>query len=175
VAEHIDRYQGDPNRIAVGGDSAGGNLAAAITLMARQRQAPAIQFQVLIYPCMDFSRETESQRTYAKGYLLEKDNIIWAKEQYLAAEEDQYNPLASPLLADNLQGLPRALIITAEYDPLRDEGEAYGKRLREAGVPVEMVRYPGMIHGFFCFGGVIDQSQKLLDHISIALNEALKE
>jgi acetyl esterase len=173
VAENIATFQGDPTRIAVGGDSAGGNLAAVVTLLARQLKKPPIIFQVLIYPCTDWSRETASQREYGKGFMLEKENILWAKKHYLTSDEDQYNPLASPLLAEDLRDLPPALIITAEYDPLRDEGEAYGKRLKDDGVAVQIARYSGMIHGFFCYAGVIDKGQKLIEHVSGALSHAL--
>ncbi len=140
----IEQYA-DLRRVAVGGDSAGGNLAAAVCLMARDRGQPTISFQLLLCPVMNHSYDTESYRKYADGYLLTLKDMEWYWNHYLAAEKDGQNPHASPLLGD-LRSLPPALIMTAEFDPLRDEGEAYAERLRQAGVPVKLVRYESMIH-----------------------------
>jgi acetyl esterase/lipase len=134
--------------VAVAGDSAGGNLAAVVSLMCRDRGAPPPALQVLVYPATDYNVETASYRACAEGYMLTRDAMHWFWQQYLAQDEDGYQPYASPLRAQDLSGLPRALVMTAEFDPLCDEGEAYAQRLRAAGVPTRLVRYDGQIHGF---------------------------
>jgi len=148
VASHATQINGDANRVAVGGDSAGGNLTAVVTQMARDQAGPKLIFQLLIYPATDLRMQSRSMEENALGYYLTKPDMVWFADHYLNSEADRSNPLASPLLATSLEGLPPALIVTAEYDPLRDEGEAYGHRLKEAGVPVTISRYDGMIHGF---------------------------
>jgi len=163
----------DPSRVAVGGDSAGGNLAAATCLWARERGAPPIAFQLLIYPVVDRDFDNRSYHENAEGYHLSRESMIWFWRQYLAEEADGRNPLASPLRADSLAGLPSALVLTAEYDPLRDEGEAYAARLREAGVPVTLTCYQGMIHGFVRMAGVLDQGKRAIDQAGAALRSAL--
>ena len=170
VAENISAYNGDPSRIAVGGDSAGGNLAAVIPLMAKDRQGPAIAYQVLLYPGTDFSFDTQSYLVNGKGHYLETDAMHWFADQYLS-QEDKLHPYASPIRAQDLSGLPPALVITAEYDVLRDEGEAYAARLREAGVPVEHTRYDGQIHGFFWMPVIMDDAKRALEQISHALKK----
>jgi acetyl esterase len=144
----IDTRSGDGPRIAVVGDSAGGNLAAVVSLMCRDRGEPSPALQVLVYAATDYNVETPSYRACGQGYMLTRDDMRWFWRQYLAHEEDGYHPYASPLRCDDLTGLPRALVMTAEFDPLRDEGEAYAARLQAAGVPTRLVRYDGMIHGF---------------------------
>lgn len=173
VAEHAASLDADPNRIAVAGDSAGGNLAAAVTLMARDRGFPSIRFQLLVNPVTHYAFETESYRSNAEGYGLTTETMKWFWGRYLAQEQDGQHPYASPLLAD-LGGLPPALVLTAEFDPLRDEGEAYADRLREAGVPVEAKRYEGMVHGFILQSGAYDQGRKAVEHAVGALREALR-
>lgn len=138
----------DATRLAVAGDSAGGNLAAATALLARDRGGPALRYQGLVYPCVDPSCSSPSQKQFAEGYMLTRTGMLWYWEQYLQSPEDARNPTAAPALAD-LKGLPPASLITAEFDPLRDEGEAYADRLRAANVEVTGRRYLGMIHGFF--------------------------
>ncbi len=171
VAEHAQDYDGDAGRLAVGGDSAGGNLAAAVTLMARDRRGPSLCFQVLIYPetCY-YDPQMESYRLYADGYGLTRDEMLWYWDQYLARPEDRLNPYASPLYASDLSGLPPALIVTAEYDPVRDEAEQYAERLRQAGVSVQCIRYAGMIHSFFRMFALFEQSH----HALLAVAEALR-
>jgi acetyl esterase/lipase len=137
----------DANRLAVAGDSAGGNLAAATAILARDRKGPALRFQGLIYPCVDPSCSSASQKAFAEGYVLTRTGMLWFWKQYLQSAGDQANPVAAPGKGD-LTGLPPASLITAEYDPLRDEGEDYADRLRAAGVEVTGRRYLGMIHGF---------------------------
>jgi acetyl esterase len=171
VADNITKYNGDPSRIAVGGDSAGGNLAAVVPLMAKERKGPAIACQVLLYPVTNFSFNTKSYFENGKGNYLETPAMHWFANQYLNNEEDKYNPYASPLLAEDVSGLPPALIITAEYDVLRDEGEAYAAKLKEAGVPVEQTRYDGQIHGFFWMPVIMDDAKKALRQITNTLNK----
>jgi acetyl esterase len=172
VAEHGGEIGVDGSRIAVGGDSAGGNLAAAVALRARDEGGPAIALQALVYPVTDYSFETESYAVNADGYLLTKDMMIWFWDHYLNSAADGENPLASPLRADDLSGLPPAVVITAEYDPLRDEGEAYAKRLSEAGVPVIQTRYDGQIHAFWQMPAVFSAAHDAIAQVSEALKDA---
>jgi acetyl esterase len=148
VAQNSRELGIDPAKIIVAGDSAGGNLAAVTCLMARDRGGPAISLQILLYPIADGNFETPSYRTCADGYLLTRDSMQWFWRNYLASPEQGTEPYVSPLRAESLRGLPPALVLTAEFDPLRDEGEAYARRLAESGVPFELARYPGLIHGF---------------------------
>ncbi|MBY9080230.1 alpha/beta hydrolase [Paenibacillus sp. HN-1] len=140
----------DPSRLAVAGDSVGGNMSAAITLMAKERKGPTIGRQLLFYPVTDASFDTESYHQFAKGYFLHRNGMKWFWDQYTTDESQRNEITASPLRAtiDDLRGLPAALVITGEADVLRDEGEAYANKLREAGVPVTAVRYQGIIHDF---------------------------
>lgn len=172
VAENVASLHGDPAHIAVGGDSAGGNLAAVVSLMARDRGGPALDFQLLIYPATDLRMQSPSIDENAEGYMLTKRSMLWYRGHYLASDADITNPLASPLLAENLSGLPPALIITAEYDPLRDEGEQYAQRLTSAGVPVTISRYSGMIHGFLSMAALLDQGKAALAQSCQALRTA---
>ena len=164
---------GDPASVAVGGDSAGGNLAAAISLMARDRNGPAISFQLLVYPVTERNFGTASYRDNATGYSLTQEGMRWFWDQYLANDADAANPYAAPAQAANLSGLPPALVITAEFDPLRDEGEAYAELLRNAGVPAQATRYDGMIHGFFAMPAVLDQGRRAVDEANAALKASL--
>lgn len=173
VAKNAHRINGDPTRIAVGGDSAGGNLAAVVAIMARDQNGPTLKYQLLMYPATDISSSnTDSYRNYADGYFLTKGDGEWFCEQYLNCEEDRLNPLASPLLAPDLSGLPPALVITAEFDVLRDGGESYAKRLKKAGVSVKCTRYKGMIHGFMSMDGLLSQARNGIEEASAALREA---
>ncbi len=148
VVENAAQLNVDDSHIAIGGDSAGGNLTAVVAQMARDQGGPHLVFQLMIYPATDFRMNTPSIEENGTGYFLTKDDMIWFTNHYLNSEEEKTNPLASPMLASDLSGLPPALIITGEYDPLRDEGELYGQKLQEAGVPVTISRYEGVIHGF---------------------------
>jgi len=172
VAGNAAQLNGDSSRVAVGGDSAGGNLAAVISQMARDQGGPPLVFQLLIYPATDFKANTPSIEENADGYFLSKQDMIWFTNHYLNDEKDKLNPLASPLKASDLSGLPPALIITAQYDPLRDEGELYGQRLKAAGVPVTISRYNGMMHGFLSMASVIDQGKQALAECAAALQAA---
>lgn len=172
VAENAESIRVDPDRIAVGGDSAGGNLAAVVALMARDRKGPSLVYQMLIYPVTNHSYDTESYNENAEGYFLTKNTMVWFWNHYLRDEQDGKNPYASPLLADDVRGLPPALVITAGYDPLRDEGEAYAERLKTAGVPVELTRYDGMIHGFFWMPEVLAEAHYGINQAANALSRA---
>jgi acetyl esterase len=172
VLGHAARLGIDPRRVAVGGDSAGGNLAAVVSLMARDRKAPAPIFQALVYPVTDCNLDTPSYRENATGYILTREGMRWFFGHYLAREEQGREPYASPLRATSLAGLPPALVQTAEYDPLRDEGEAYAARLRDAGVPVTVTRYPGVFHGFLRMTNILDKARAARDEIAGALRKA---
>lgn len=171
VADHATSLNGDASRIALGGDSAGGNLTAVVAQMARDQGGPALIFQLLIYPDLDFRRTNFSIQEYAGKYgNITREGQHWFMDQYLTSPEEKLNPQVSPLLEPNLRGLPPALIITAEYDALRDEGEQYGQRLKEAGVPVTISRYQGMIHEFVRHP--FDQSQQARVEAATALQKA---
>ncbi|WP_078596431.1 alpha/beta hydrolase [Evansella clarkii] len=172
VAENAATINVDKDRVAVGGDSAGGNLAAAVSLMARDRGEFSIAFQMLIYPVTNHSFATPSYLENGEGYFLTKDSMVWFWNHYLRNEEDGINPYASPLQSEDLSGLPPALVLTAGFDPLRDEGEAYAERLKEAGVEVEVTRYEGMIHGFFWMPGALDEGRKSFGQAAEALKRA---
>ena len=172
LAEHAGELGGDGSRLAVGGDSAGGNLAAAVTLMARDRGGPPIAFQVLVYPVVEANFDTRSYVDNATGYMLTRRDMQYYWDLYVPNADDRSNPYAAPLLAD-LGGLPPALVIVAEFDPLRDEGAAYAAKLRAAGVPVEYTVYPGMIHGFFSGFAAFDQGKAAVSQAARALREAL--
>jgi len=162
----------DPARIAVGGDSSGGNLAAAVALRSADEGDP-VSFQALIYPVTNFDLDTPSYLENAEGYLLNRESMRWFWDKYLAAPSDGENPYASPLRADSLAGSAPAFIATAEFDPLRDDGERYAHRLRDAGVEVTLTRYDGMVHGFFLMDGVLDRARGLFDETGAALRSAL--
>jgi acetyl esterase len=163
----------DPARIAVGGDSAGGNLAAVTALRVRDEGGPALCAQLLIYPVTEYwDAGMPSYTENAEGYGLTRDGMKWFWDHYLENLEDARDPRAAPLRAPDLRGLPPALVVTAEYDPLRDEAERYAARLREAGVPTELVRYAGMNHGFFFWPGVVDVAGTALDAASAWLRRA---
>ena len=174
VVAHAGELAVDASRLAVGGDSAGGNLAAVVALLARGKGAPAIAVQVLIYPVADLVGETRSYRDFAEGYLLTREGMRWFIAHYLTAEAEAVDWRASPLRAQSLAGLPPALIVTAGFDPLRDEGEAYAERLREAGVRVDSVCYGGMIHGFVPMGRLLDTAGRAISLIAGSLSQALR-
>ena len=174
VAENSDAIQADPDRLAVGGDSAGGHLAAVVALMARDRKGPHIDLQVLIYPITNYDFNTPSYTENKEGYMLTRDLMQWFWKHYIKDESEANHTYVSPLQAENLNDLPQALIVTAEYDPLRDEGEAYGKRLQEAGVNVALTRYPGMIHAFIRMTTRLDKAREAIDEIAVTLRGVLK-
>ncbi|MEK5641795.1 esterase [Paenibacillus rhizosphaerae] len=158
IAEHGEAYGLDTDRLTVAGDSVGGNMTAAITLMAKERKGPAIHKQLLFYPVTDSGNDTESYHQFAEGYFLRRDAMAWFWEQYITKPSDKEEIFASPLRAtrEQLEGLPPALVITAEADVLRDEGEAYANKLREAGVRVTAARFQGAIHDFVMLNALAD-------------------
>ncbi|HTC35762.1 MAG TPA: alpha/beta hydrolase [Bryobacteraceae bacterium] len=163
IAANAERLGIDARRISVGGDSAGGNLATVIAMRCRDAGGPALARQLLIYPATDLSSfDTASYRELAEGYFLTRAAMQWFTGHYLASGDQSRLPEASPLHAPNLSGLPPAFVITAEFDPLRDEGEAYAARLQQAGVPVTVKRYPGMVHGFVSMRGVVSGGRQAI-------------
>ncbi len=147
----------DPGRVGVAGDSAGGNLSAVVSQVAARSELPVPTCQVLIYPAVDFFFETASHRELEQGHVIPRDRIVWYAEQYLRGEADRTDPRAAPGRTADLAGQPPALVITAGFDPLRDEGRDYADRLREAGVDVVYHEYPGQIHAFISLTKVIPQ------------------
>jgi acetyl esterase len=175
VANNAPAIDGDPSRIAVGGDSAGGNLAAVVALMARDRGGPPLVHQLLVYPVTDHDDTTASYlepECNAPGMLCTRDAMAYFWSQYLREGDDGRHPYASPLRAEDLSGLPPALVVTAQYDPLRDEGRAYADRLREAGVPVQVSHYDNMLHAFFSMGAVLDHTTPVREEAAAALRSA---
>jgi acetyl esterase len=163
----------DANRIAVGGDSAGGNLAAVVAQMARDRGGPKIAFQLLIYPATDWSKESASQREFTQdGYILSRGDMVWFYDHYMNSPAEKTNPYFSPACAKSLAGLPPAFVLTAAIDPLRDEGEAYGEALRKAGVPTTVKRYPGVCHGFVMMGAKLDAGKQAIADCCAELKKA---
>jgi acetyl esterase len=171
MSVHATEFQGDPTRIAVSGESGGGNFAAAIALMSRDRGGPTLKFQLLICPAADFRVTTDAWKDY-DGYVIPKEEFLIVRDFYVSKEEDRLHPYAAPSLAPDLQELPPALIITAECDPMRDGGELYGQRLLEAVVPATVTRYDGMIHVFMHLGRLVSQANQALDEAIHALRTA---
>ena len=172
TVENFELLGVDASKVAVGGDSAGGNLAALVCQRVRDEFGPDIDFQLLVYPVTDLTLSHPSMDENADGYFLTKVGMAWFVEHYVG-DGDPKDASVSPLHAANLSGLPPALVITAEYDPLRDEGEAYAARLREAGVPTQQVRYDGQIHGFVGMATMLDDGRAALDLAGAALRAAL--
>lgn len=173
VAEEAKSLRIDPQRLAVGGDSAGGNLAAAVTLLARDAEdAPKIAYQLLIYPATDMHMTTESHRKFAEGHLLTRATMDWCQEHYLKSAADRDDWRASPLRAEKLSGLPPAYMLIAGNDPLRDEGEAYAMKLKAAGVPVVLREFEGQVHGFIAMGRIMPQANQALAEMGVALKLA---
>jgi acetyl esterase len=172
AAAHARELNADASRTVIAGDSAGGNLVAVVALMARDKGGPALSGQLMIYPVTDYYKPGHpSYVENAEGYGLTAAGMRWFWGHYLNHEAEGDNPYASPLRAENLRGLPPALIITAEYDVLRDEGERYGARLAEAGVPTKVTRYDGVHHGFFQMYGILDKSKKALEEAAAWLKQ----
>lgn len=167
-------YGIDPRRVAVGGDSAGGNLAA-VTAQTLRGASPAIAFQLLVYPCTDFTRTMPSHGFFGDGYVLTKSTMDWFLENYLPGPEAIQDPRASCLFAKDVGGLPPAFVITAGFDPLRDEGTAYADKMRAAGVTVEHVNVEGMVHGFFNMAGSLREPSRVLSLAAERLKAALGE
>ena len=171
---HASELGVDAGRLAVGGDSAGGNLAAVVALQARDAGAPAIKLQVLVYPVTDVSAETRSYHDFAEGYMLTRESMRWFTAHYLAAGGQATDWRVSPLRASSHTGLPPALVVTAGFDPLRDEGAAYAAKLQQAGVLVDYVCYGGMIHGFAGMGKLIETGNRAVSHVAATLRQTLR-
>ncbi len=171
TVEHAAELGGDAQRIAVGGDSAGGNLAAAVTLAARDLGGPRLVSQLLIYPVTDQDFTRPSFAAFADGYFLTTAAMKWFWGQYLRDAADAGNPYAAPLRAASLRELPPATVVVAGYDPLRDEGEAYARRLHDDGVHVTVRRYPGMVHGFLVIGA-FDRAAEAIADCAVSLRAA---
>ncbi len=163
----------DPTRLAVGGDSAGGNLAAVVAVLARDAGDPELRLQLLLYPGTHLDCQTESRSAYASGYLLSAEDLRWFHEQYVPDAAQRTDPRASPLLAEDLRGVAPACVLTAGFDPLRDEGRAYASCLAESGVPTSDLLYPGLVHGFLSFTGPVPAAQRALEDAASALRTAL--
>jgi acetyl esterase len=178
VAAHADEIGGDPARLAVAGDSAGGNLAAVTALRARDRSGPALAFQLLIYPVVDMTPTVddpgyESMLENAEGYYLTLADMEFFSDCYLPDEAAKSDPSASPIKAPSLEGLPPALVLTCEFDPLRDQGEAYAKALADVGVPVTLNRYDGAIHGVMDMAMITEIGGRFISEAALALGAAL--
>jgi acetyl esterase len=176
VAGHADELGVDAARLAVAGDSAGGNLTAVVAQMARDRDGPRLAFQLLVYPVIDVGAtrvEYPSQRENAEGYFLTTAQMEWYRDQYLGEDAHGEEPYVSPIKAASLAGLPPACVVTAEMDPLRDEGEAYAAALEAAGGSVVVYRAPGMFHGFFNMDAVLDGSKQAQQVAYDAMRAAL--
>jgi acetyl esterase len=175
VADNAALIGADPERIAVGGDSAGGCLAAIVALLARDQGHPALRFQLLLYPVTDTAAFSASCHENAQDYLLTLDMLKWFYDHYLPKQQDRLDWRASPLRASDKGGAAPALIITTEYDPLRDEGEAYGEKLKERGTSVTVIRYAGEIHAFAAnLAGTIDAGKRALEEAAHHLRQAFR-
>ena len=177
IGEHGAEKDLDGSRIAIVGDSVGGNMTAAVTLMAKERSGPELRAQVLFYPVTDASFDTDSYHQFAEGYFLRRDAMQWFWDQYTTDEAQRDEITASPLRAtsEQLAGLPKALVITGEADVLRDEGEAYGRKLRQAGVDVTATRYEGVIHDFVMLNALrgTNAAKSAMAQATAYLSEAL--
>lgn len=174
LVAHAHELGVDGSRLALAGDSAGGNLALAVSHLAAQRQGPTIRHQCLFYPVTDAACDSASYRDFAEGYFLTAAMMGWFWQLYGAGESLIEDPLASPLRAPDLSGMPPTTVITAEFDPLRDEGEALATRLQAAGVPVQVQRCEGMIHGFISMAPFVDRGAEVLAHAATHVREALQ-
>ncbi len=171
VADHAHELDGDVRRMAIAGDSAGGNVTAVTALGIRDEGDVAPLLQILIYPVLDGTPERPSHHEFAEGKLLTRGNILWFYDHYMNDADDVLNPRFSPILAEDLSGLAPALVIVAGYDPLRDEGIEYAGRLEDAGVKVELSNYEGMVHGFLSIADAVDQGKAGIEHVASALRE----
>jgi acetyl esterase len=173
VASNAAQLGIDPERLAIGGDSAGGNLAAVVTQIARDTGAPKLAFQMLLFPAADLGADTASRRDFAEGYLLDMKTMHWFGNHYLGTNGDAKHPQASPLLADKFTGLPPAFVMVAGFDPLHDEGIAYAEKLHSAGIAVTIEDYPDLVHDFIYLVSVLPQASEALAKAASALKGAL--
>ena len=172
-SENAAEFNVNPTKIGVGGDSAGGNLASGVAHKIRDVNQHPVAYQLLIYPCNGIDFDTPSYLANADGYGLTRNGMKWLWEQYLNGSSDNLNPYAVPLNATNFRGLAPAVLITAEYDVLHDDGVAYTEKLRSGGVPVTYKNYPGMIHGFFNYGSAIDEGIAARTYLADSINQIL--
>lgn len=174
ASDNSELIHGDPARIAVCGDSSGGTMAAGVTLMVRDQNGPALQYQVLIYPALNLAAfDSPSYQQYGTGFSLTTTEMEWYRSLYFARPEDAQNPYASPMLAKDLSGLPSTLIVTAEMDVLTSDGEHYAQRLREAGIEVEYKCYEGMIHPFLSMRAMLSRGDEALTYVAEQLHSNL--
>lgn len=173
LVEQAEQLGYDASRLALAGDSAGANLALAVSRLALQRHGPRISYQCLLYPVTDGRCSSASYAAFAEGYFLTRELMQWCWQHYLQSPAQAEDVLASPLLAEDLSGLPPTTLISAEFDPLRDEGEALAERLRQAGVATRLQRYDGMIHGFVSMAAFVDCAAEALAAAAADLRAAL--
>lgn len=173
VEKNASQLGVDANLLAVGGDSAGGDLAAVLAQIAKAKGGPKLSYQLLFFPVTQIGEETRSLREYAEGYFLERKTLDWFYAQYLPGDADKKDPRISPLAAEDVSGLPPAYIMLAGFDPLHDEGLAYAEKLRAAGVPVIVADYPDMVHDFIYLQSVLPQASEALNAAAKALKDAL--
>ncbi|UOQ45987.1 alpha/beta hydrolase fold domain-containing protein [Halobacillus salinarum] len=175
IYEDAEHYGIRRDSMAVGGDSAGGNLAAVTAIWAKENSGPPIRHQLLIYPSTGFKEESDSLIENAQGFLLTTEMMHWFREHYFYDTEDLNHPHASPIFYEDKTGLPPATILTAQYDPLRDAGKAYADELREAGVKVNYQNFEGLIHGFANFIGLVPEAKRALSQAAVFLNHSFQE
>jgi acetyl esterase len=172
LAEDAAEIGGDPNRLAIGGDSAGGNLAAVCAILARDAGSPNLLMQLLVYPRTAPDEELPSHHEFAEGHLLTRKTILWFHQHYRASDADRQDFRYAPLICKDLSRLPPTLIIVGECDPLRDDGIVYAERLQREGNIVELTNYPGMIHPFFSMGGAVDAGRRAVTQVASTVARA---
>lgn len=174
--KNAENINGNKKKIAVAGDSAGGNLSAAVSLMTLNESGPHITCQVLIYPSTNiYELNTQSWSYFANDFNISKEDMEKYISLYIPRKEDRKTPYASPLLAKNLKELPDTLVITSEIDPLRDDGEAYGNKLKNAGIQVDTIRFNGVTHGFITMDKITDKADDALNQISLYLQNKFQK
>ena len=175
VAMNADAISGDSDRLAVGGDSAGGNLAAVVSILARDERSPKIKFQLLVYPATAPEQEMRYNYDFSEGYLLTRRLITWCYKHYQRNASDARDFRFAPLIADDLSNLPPSLVIVAGFDPLRDEGIEYAKKLIEYGNEVRLSNYQGMAHGFYLMGGAVEKANVAVAESSDMLKKSFEK
>jgi len=174
VARHAAEIGGDPDRLAIGGDSAGGNLAAVCAILARDAGSPSLTFQLLVYPRTAPDEEFPSHYEFAEAHLLTRKTILWFHQHYRSSDADRQDFRYAPLICKDLSRLPPTLVVVGECDPLRDDGIAYAERLRREGNAVDLANYPGMVHPFFSMGGALNAGRQAITQATDAIKEAFR-